>query len=81
MNAKIILPTALLAASNIAAANGGLAIDTVAKHMNAGNWTNTQANQQEIIVQAPLDQFRNYIADEITVVDVNKFKQNYDGQS
>ena len=81
MKAKTILTAALLGASNFAAANGGLGIDSVEQHMNASNWTNTQASQQEIIVQAPLDQFQNYVADEMTVVDTNKFKQNYDGQS
>lgn len=81
MNTKTIATAALLAASNIAAANGGLNIDSVEQHMNAGNWKNTQASQQEIVVQAPLGQFQNYVSDEITVVDTNQLKQSYDGQS
>ena len=81
MKAKVLATTALLAAANFASANGGLAIDTVKQHMNADNWADTQATRQEIIVQAPLDRFQNYTADEIAVVDVNQLKQDYDGQS
>ena len=81
MKAKAIVATALLATSGLAAANGGLGIDNVDQHMNAINWANTQANQQEITVQGPLDRFQDYTANDVAVVDVNQFKQNYDGQS
>ena len=81
MKAKAIVTTVLLAASNFAAANGGLGIDNVEQHMDAINWADTQANQQEIIVQGALDRFQDYAAGEVTVVDVNQLKQAYDGQS
>ena len=81
MKAKAIFATALLATSGIAAANGGLGINNVEQHMNAINWANTQANEQEIVVQGALDRFQNYENSEVTVVDVNQFKQSYDGQS
>ena len=81
MKAKIVATAALLAASNFAAANGGLGIDNVDQHMGAVDWVATQATQQEINVQGPRDRFQNYIAEEEIVVDVNQFKQNYDGQS
>ena len=81
MKAKAIVTTVLLAASNFAAANGGLGIDNVEQHMNAINWADTQANQQEIIVQGALDRFQDYTAGEVTVINVNQLKQAYDGQS
>ena len=81
MKAKVLATAALLAASNFAAANGGLNIDTVAEHMNAINWVTTQTDRQEIVAQGPLDQFQSYSAEQRAVVDVNQLKQNYDGQS
>ena len=81
MKAKILTTAALLAASNFAAANGGLGIDNVDQHMGAIDWVATQVVQQEINAQGPLEQFQNYVAEDVTVVDVNQLKQNYDGQS
>ncbi len=81
MKAKLVATAALLAASNFAAANGGLGIDNVDQHMGAIDWVATQAAQPEINVQGPLDRFQDYVAEEVTVVDVNQFKHNYDGQS
>lgn len=81
MKARILTTAALLAATNFAAANGGLGIDNVDQHMDANDWVATQATQQEINVQGPLDRFQNYATEEVTVVDVNQLKQNYDGQS
>lgn len=81
MKAKAIVTTVLLAATNLAAANGGLGIDNVEQHMNAINWADIQTNQQEIVVQGALDRFQDYAAGEVTVVDVNQLKQTYDGQS
>ena len=81
MKAKILTTAALLAASNFAAANGGLGIDNVDQHMGAIDWVATQVVQQEINAQGPLEQFQNYVAEDVTVVDVNQLKLNYDGQS
>ena len=81
MKVKVLASTALLAISNFAAANGGLNIDNVTEHMNAVDWVNIQAERQEIAVQGPLDRFQDYTANTVDVVDVNQFKQNYDGQT
>ena len=81
MKARIATTAALLAVTNFAAANGGLGIDNVDQHMDAINWAATQAKQQEFTVQGPLDRFQSYVTDEVSVVDVNQLKQNYDGQS
>ncbi len=81
MKAKTIVATALFAATNIAAANGGLSINNIGQHMNANDWEATQAIELEINVQGPLDRFQDYVVDAVTVVDVDQFKQNYDGQS
>ena len=81
MKAKFLATAVLLSTSNFVAANGGLGINDAEQHMNAVGWANTQADQQELVVQGPLDQFQAYISDQVTVVDANQFKQNYDGQS
>ncbi len=81
MKAQLTATAVLIAVSNFAAANGGLAIDSVEQHMNANDWVATQADQPNIAVQGPLDRFQDYVDREITVVDVNRLKQNYDGQT
>ena len=80
MKAKALVTIALFAASGYAAA-GGLGIDNVDQHMNADNWVDTQANRATVNVQGPIDQFENYVAERALIVDVNRLKQNYDGQS
>lgn len=81
MKLKALLTAALLATTNLALANGGLTIDNVEQHMNANNWVNTQTEQQEIVVQGPIDAFDVIIQDrDRDVVDTSKLKQAYDGQ-
>ena len=81
MKVKALLTAALLAATNLALANGGLTIDNVEQNMNANNWVTTQTEQQAIVAQGSTDAF-----DVITqnrdrdVVDTDKLKQAYDGQ-
>ncbi len=81
MKLKALLTAALLATTNLALANGGLTIDNVEQHMNANNWVNTQTEQQEIVVQGPIDAFDVITQDrDRDVVDTSKLKQAYDGQ-
>lgn len=82
MKAKGLLTAVLLTVSNFAWANGGLSIDNVEQHMNANNWINTQANRPEITAQGPLDQFQVVMPErKRSLVDTNKLKQAYNGQS
>lgn len=80
MKAKALVTLALFTASSYAAASG-LGIDNVEQHMNATNWVNTQADPANVNAQGPIDQFENYVSDNVVIVDVDRFKQNYDGQS
>ena len=82
MKAKVLTTALLLAASNFALANGGLSIDNVEEHMNADVWVNTVTDRAEIVVQGSIDKFET--TDQVSnrdLVDTNKFKQAYNGQS
>ena len=81
MKSKALITAVFLAATNFAWAQGGLSIDNVEQHMNANNWSNTQTDRPEIVVQGPIDQFDVITPDRgRALVDTNKLKQSYDGQ-
>lgn len=82
MKAKLLITALLLAASNFALAQGGLSIENVEQHMNASTWVSTNTDRAQIVVQGPIDKFE--AADQAVnrdLVDTNKFKQAYNGQS
>ena len=80
MKAKALLTAVLLAATNFAWAQGGLGIDNVGQHMDADNWSDTQASRGEIVVQGSIDNF-DVKAPRSNFVDTNTLKQNYSGQA
>lgn len=78
MKTKALLTAVLLAASNFAWAQGGLSIDNV----EANDYVSANNSQPKIVVQGPIDKFEIVTPDRNrTLVDTNKFKQSYDGQS
>ena len=82
MKAKALLTAVLLAATNFAWAQGGLDINNAEQHMDANNWVATDTARSEIVAQGPIDQFEVLVPGrDDYLVDTNKFKQSYDGQS
>jgi len=78
MKAKVLLTAVLLAATNFAWASGGLSIDSV----EANDYISAENSQPEIVAQGPIDQF-DVVAPgrEDHLVDTNRLKKSYDGQS
>ena len=81
MKTKAFLTVALLAASNFAFA-GGLGIDNAEQHMGVSDYVSFDTSRPALSVQGPIDQFNVEAQNEDNyIVDTDRFKHNYDGQS
>ncbi len=82
MLAKAVIITVMMVAFNYAWAQGGLSIDNNGKRMHSidGNVTNTAI--PAITTQGPVGSFETFTSDQANqIVDVEKLKQSFNGQS
>lgn len=75
MKVKAILTAVLLTVTNFVWASGGLSIDNV----KTTNFESNDNHRPEIVVKGPIDKFNVQTRD--VVVNKNKLRQDYDGQS
>jgi len=80
MKAKALLTAILLATTNFAWAQGGLSIENVEQHMNAGNWADTQTPRSKIVAQGPIDKF-DVETPRSNFVDTDALKHSRDDQA